>query len=44
MRDIWKREEAASARRLVISDPNGIRTRVTGMKARFPRPLEDGTG
>ncbi len=25
-----------------LSDPNGSRTRVAGMKARRPRPLDDG--
>ena len=27
---------------LSISTPNGIRTRVTGVKGRRPRPLDDG--
>ena len=26
---------------LLISDPNGIRTRVTAVKGRCPRPLDD---
>ena len=27
-----------------IGDPNGIRTRVAGVKGRCPRPLDDGVG
>ena len=27
----------------LIGDPSGIRTRVTGVRGRRPRPLDDGT-
>ena len=39
-----KRKEAqrALARTLSLSDPDGNRTRVTGVKGRCPRPLDDG--
>ena len=26
-----------------ISSPNGVRTRVFGVRGRYPRPLDDGT-
>ena len=29
--------------KLVIGGPNGVRTRVTGVRGRCPRPLDDGT-
>ena len=40
----FKRKEAQSTqvRTLGLSDPNGNRTRVTGVKGRCPRPLDDG--
>ena len=28
---------------LIIGDPSGIRTRVTGVRGRRPKPLDDGT-
>ncbi len=27
---------------IFIGDPNGVRTRVTGVRGRRPRPLDDG--
>ncbi len=49
-RGVWKIEGAASFRSVVGGevpsnldrDPNGVRTRVTGVKGRCPRPLDDG--
>ena len=38
----WKARIHTPTRLLLLRTPNGIRTRVTALKGRRPRPLDDG--